>query len=192
MRASRRHLLALSVTLPAALSAVVLAGCAAVMGPPVVTLTQSDLDRLVQRHFPAERRLLEVFEVNMSTPRVRLLPERNRLAAMLEIQVRDRLLGGQWQGRLDVDAVLRWEPSDQTVRMTQVRVQDLAFASAAEPVRNAGTRLGALLAERVLEDMSLYRLPPDKAEELKRRGLAPAAVTVTSRGVEITFQPLPS
>jgi hypothetical protein len=167
-----------------------LGGCAGLFGPPVVTLTQSDLDRLVQRNFPVERRLLEVFEVSVNTPRLRLLPERNRLAAVFDLHARDRLFGGQWQGRLDVDAVLRWEPADQTLRLAQVRVQDLALNSTGAQAQGVATRLGAALAERVLEDMSVWHLPPEKADELKRRGLEPGAVTVTSRGVEITFQAL--
>jgi hypothetical protein len=167
-----------------------LGGCAGLSGPPVVTLSQPDLDRLVQRNFPVERRLLEVFEVSVNTPRVHLLPERNRLAAVLDLRARDRLLGGQWQGRLDVDAVLRWEPADQSLRLAQVRVQEMAWNGAGTDVPGVAARLGAVLVERVLEDMSVWRLPPEKADELKRKGLEPGAVTFTSRGVEITFQPL--
>jgi hypothetical protein len=43
------------------------------------------------------------------------------------------------------------------------------------------------LAEKLLEDLVIYRLPADKLEQLRRLGVAPGAVSVTSRGVEITL-----
>ena len=36
--------------------------------------------------------------------------------------------------------------------------------------------------------LSLYRLSPERAEQLQQKGCTPSAVTVTSRGVEITFE----
>ena len=50
-------------------------------------------------------------------------------------------------------------------------------------------RLGAVLAERVLEDFTVYRVPAERAAQLLRAGVAPGAVTVTPRGVEVTLAP---
>jgi len=184
MPANRRSLIAVG-----AATALSLSGCAGLFGPPVITLTQADIERLLQRQFPVERRLLEAFEVSVERPQVRLLADRNRLAAVIDVQVRDRLLGGSWAAQLAFDALLRWEPRDQTVRLAQVRVQDLVLGPSA-PVRSITERIGALVVERVLEDLMLYRLAPERAADLQRRGLQPGAVNVTPRGAEITFVPL--
>jgi hypothetical protein len=48
-------------------------------------------------------------------------------------------------------------------------------------------RLGAALAERALEDLAVYTLPAERAEALRAFGVAPGGVTVTERGVEVTF-----
>jgi hypothetical protein len=37
--------------------------------------------------------------------------------------------------------------------------------------------------------MALYRLKPEQAQRLASAGLAPGAVTVTPRGVELAFVP---
>jgi hypothetical protein len=182
-------LAAFTTPLLAACTTLLLAGCAGLAGPPTLTLTQADADRLLRGRFPIERRLLEVVDASMRAPALRLVPETNRLAAVVEVQAHDRLLGGSWQGLLSFDAALRWEPRDQSVRLTQVRVQDLALNPGQAATRSSVERLGAALAERVLEDISLYRLSDERAAELQRRGLMPGAVTVTSRGVEITFVP---
>lgn len=180
---SRRHAV-LAATLLA-----VLAGCDTFGPPRSMLLAESDLQRLVDRHFPLERRLLEVLEVSIAAPRLQLLAERNRIATELQISTRDRLFGGQWQGRVALDSMLRWEASDQTLRMAQVRVTQVSFDGGS--LAQARTeRLGAVLAERVFEGLVVYRLPPERAERLQRAGVQPGGVAITSRGVEVTFDPL--
>jgi hypothetical protein len=154
-----------------------------------VTLTQPELERLVERNFPVDRTLLDVFDVTVNAPKVQLVPERNRLAAVVDVRARDKLFASQWQGQLTFDAALRWEARDNTVRLAQVRVQDLAFNKPGVIARSTSERLGAALAERVLEDSAIYRLPADRLAQMQALGVVPGAVTVTARGVEITFAP---
>jgi hypothetical protein len=177
----------LVLTFPAAAA---LASCAGLGGPPTVTLSASDIERLVQRQFPIDRRMLDVFDVTLNAPRISLLPERNRVAAVVKVQARSILVRGSWQGQLTLDSALRWEPSDQTVRLNQVRVQDLAIEDATALSRSAAERMGAAMAERLLEDFALYTLPAERAAQMRALGMAPAAVTVTGKGVEISFASL--
>lgn len=163
-------------------------GCAASSGPPTLVLNEAEIQGHLLRLFPQERRLLDLVDVTVARPALRLLPDRNRLSAGLELRARERLLGGTWGGRLDFDAALRWEPRDQTVRLAQVRVQDLALDSAPGAFRSQGERLGAAVAELMLDDLVLYRLAGDRAQQMRLLGVVPTAVAVTPRGVEITFQ----
>ena len=180
---SRRRLLLINVCCFTTL----VAACAGLEGPRRITLGEADIGRLLDRQFPQDRRMLEVLDVTMSAPQVRLIAERNRLGAVLDIAVRERLFGGRWKGQLDFDAALRWEPRDRTLRFFQARVGDLRLVSAGPELRTPAERLGAALVERALEDMVLYTLPAERAEALLARGVVPAEVAVTARGVEITF-----
>ena len=58
------------------------------------------------------------------------------------------------------------------------------------PRASAGAppRLGQALAEKVLDDLVIYRLGAEPLARLREAGLVPGAVTVTARGVEITLQ----
>jgi hypothetical protein len=172
------------------LLALLLPACAGLGGPHTLTLGQADIDRWAERNFPLERRVLEVVELTLKAPRVSLLAERNRLAAVLDLQARDRLFGAGWQGQVSFDTALRWEATDQTVRLSQVRVQDLQLERTSAAARPAAERVAAVLAEQALEGLVLYRLPAERAAQMQRLGVAPSAVTVTARGVEITFAPL--
>ncbi len=172
----------------AALATGLTVGCAGFGGPTTVTLRADEIQALVQKSFPRERRVLDVVDVSISAPRTRLLPDSNRIGAVLDVQARERVLGGSWAGRLDFDAALRWDAAEQAVRLTQVRVQDLVLTAAGDAPRSSTERLGAAVAERMLEGSSLYRLSPERAAQMQQKGYAPSAVTVTSRGVEITFE----
>lgn len=190
--AARRRLVSGAVHVGGLVALAGAAGCAGVFGPPGrITFTADEIARLLDRRFPQERRVLEVLDATLGAPRVRLLPDRNRLAAVLDLAVRERLLGGRWAGTLSFDTALRWEPRDGTLRLAQARVADLRLAGgAADGAQTPAGRLGAALVERVLDDLVLYTLPAERAGTLRAAGVAPSAVAVTARGVEITLSPL--
>ena len=213
---NRRHLLQILAAPPVVVG---LAGCSGLLGPQVITLGEPELAALMGRAFPQTRRVLEVLEVELSTPQLRLLPDRNRLAVVLTLRTRERLLGSAGRGQISFDSALRYEPRDASLRLTQVRVQQIGFETGAagagkgadvgpagaiagsppgSPPGGTGApgvsgasggaqRLGIALAEAVLENLSLYRLSVERQASLRQVGLQPGAVTVTSRGVEITL-----
>lgn len=170
-----------------------LAGCAWLPPPDRVVLSEADLADALARSFPLQRQLLDVLDVRVSQPRLTLLPQTNRLAARVEVRALDRLFGQAFTGRIAFETGLRYEPADQSLRMTQVRVTDLHLDEAGVTAsRNPlAQRLGTVLAERVLEDFTVHRLRPDQADRLQAAGVRPGEVTVTARGVEIRLDPLP-
>ena len=181
-RLSRRS----ALTGLASLLGLSLAGCAS-LGPRNLTLSQADLQTLIERQFPRERRVLEVVDLSLARPVVRLLPERNRIATELELSAIERLSGRSLGGRLALDHGLRYEPSDATVRLAQVKVSELTLDVGGTALSAQAARLGGALAERVLDDFVIYRLNDERRDALRRAGLERADFVVTSRGVELRF-----
>lgn len=187
------------MTLGLAPWAAVLPGCAGLGGPSVVTLGEAELASLLSRAFPQQRRLFDAVDVTLSLPRLALQPERNRLQVDLTAQAVERFGGRSGQGRIVFDSALRYEPQDASLRLTQVRVQQLQFelgrrdgaapAAAAASAAPSGLsqRLAQALAEQWLQELAIYRLSPERLAQLKAWGLTPGAVTVTARGVEVTL-----
>ena len=216
---NRRHAL-ITLTAPASgllsgLLSSLLVGCAGLGGPTVITLSEAEIAALIQRSFPLTRRVLEVFDVQLQAPSLRLLPAQNRLAVDLTVSTQDRLFGRTARGQLLFDSALRYDAGDATVRLTQVRVQQVNLSAgsvataetvpplAAKPAPppplvpaplpgppttlGPSVRLGNALAERVLDDLVIYRVPADRLASLRQLGLQPGAVTITARGLEITL-----
>lgn len=184
MKIPCHRLFRLACSLPLAL----LASCAGLGGATTYTFSESEFAALVAKRFPQTQRVAEVADVTVAAPKVWLIPERNRLGSSFDVNAADRLFGKSVAGHLSMDCALRFEPSDDSVRLTQVRVQQFQLdGGSALPL--TGQRLGALLAEKVLEDLAVYKLKPEQAERLHNMGYKGGAVTVTSRGVEVTLAP---
>jgi len=169
----------------AACAAVTLAACAGFGGPRVITFSEADIAKALARQVPVERRLLEVFDVHLGVPSVKLLPETNRLASELDLSVGDRLSGRDWRAHLALDYALRYDDADSAIHLSEVRVRRLQ-ADTDVPSRQAD-RIAAFVAERLLEGATLYRFKPEDLRTAQGLGVKPGAVTVTSRGVEVTL-----
>ncbi len=180
---SRRAAL-LSLVLVAALALV--AGCASI-GSRNMTLSQADLQSRIERQFPRERRLFEVFDITVAKPLVRLVPERNRISTEMELVAIERLSGRALRGNLSLDHALRFEPSDATVRLTNVKVNEMRLEVGGTALQGQLARLSALVTERLLDDLVIYRVSDEKREALRALGMQGAEVAITPRGVEVRF-----
>lgn len=181
---SRRH--ALAILSASAVLLAALGGCAS-LGPRNLVLSRADLQALIERQFPKERRVLEVVDLQLSRPVVRLDPERNRMGTELEILATERLSGRSVRGSLALDHGLRYEPSDGTIRLAQVKVQDLKLDLGGRPFSAQAERLSGALAERALDDFVLHRVPEERRQALRQAGLERAEFVVTPRGIELRF-----
>jgi hypothetical protein len=181
----RRWLMAVGAA--AAIS--LLAGCAGVFGPHSVELSQAQLQQLIARQFPIERRYLELLDVSLAAPQLQLRPETNRLAAEFEVRVTDRLYRVPHRGSLVLNCGLRFEASDHTLRLADVRVDRLDVDGSPALLRQQLDRVAVLLAEQALNDRVVYALRPKDIDALEGRGLRPGDIRVRATGVLVTLAP---
>jgi hypothetical protein len=186
---SRRQLLANG----GALAAMLLTGCAALApGPRTVEISEAKLVELIGRQFPFSSRYLELFDVSLSAPQVRLMPAENRIGTAFSYSLGSLLLGARpFQGRLDLSYGLRFEPADNTVRLSQVRVESFEVPGVPAAYASRANRLGALLAESLLQDLVLHRLRPEDLQAASGWGYQPGALSVLPGGLRLQLDPVP-
>jgi len=186
---SRRHLLATS----GALAVLLLAGCAALApGPRTIEISEAKLAELINRQFPFNSRYLELFDVSLSAPRVRLMPDENRIGTAFSYSLGSLLLGARpFQGQLDLSYGLRFEPTDNTVRLSQVRVEGFEVPGVPPLYASRANRLGALLAESLLKDLVIHRLKPEDLQAARGWGYQPGALNVLPGGLRLQLDPVP-
>ena len=183
LRAAVRALLILIV-------AFALAGCATIGGSRVLTFSEADLARMFEQHGPFRRTLLDVLDVRVQRPTVRLVPQSNRLASSFDVTATERISRRTLNGRLAIEYGLRYDAEQKAIRMTQVRVESLQLGDVPADKRKGVENLGALIAEHMLDETVLYRFRPADLQNAEGRGLRPENVAVTRRGVEVTLAPL--
>ena len=169
---------------------VLFAGCAAVLGPRTVEVSQAQLEQLLSRRFPLTQLVLDIFDVAVSAPRLLMLPDSNRIATDFDITSTDRLLGARHRGTLALSFGLRFEPADNTLRVTQVRVERMQIDAAPAPLQRHFERIGTLVAERALDDQIIHTLRPKDVEAVKGRGYRPSELRVTPGGLVVTLLPI--
>lgn len=164
-----------------------LAGCAGLGGPRNVSLSLEQLQTQLERQFPRQQRLLEVVDLTIARPALRFLPERNRIATDLDLSATERLSGRSVRGSISLDYALRYEPSDGSVRLAQVRVQETRLELGSGPLSPSAARIGALLAERLLDDFAIYRVDAERLKLIQTLGITAADIVVTARSIDIKF-----
>lgn len=182
------------LALPAA--GLLLAGCAS--GPRTVELSEAQLLERLSRRFPMRTRVLGVFPVEVGNPRLRLLPDSNRIVTRLDY-VLDPVMGGTRRvgGQFQLSYALRYEASDQTVRLVDVRAEPIEAAAgeAAPGGLPAGAprldQIAALLAPSLLKDFVLHRFRPEDLQAAEGRGLRPGAFKVVPGALQLTLEPVP-
>jgi hypothetical protein len=168
---------------------VAFSGCAQVLGPQTLSWSEADVNRMLEQRFPMDRRVLEMLDVSVTRPELKLLPASNRMATDLHITALDRLFGNSYQGRIAMEAGLRYEPSDHTLRLVDVRLSAFSLDKAGGAPRVPLQRLGAVLVETMLDDAVIHRVSDDKLARLAQFGYQPEMVRITERGLELTVVP---
>ncbi len=182
----RRHLLRLATVLPAALA---LGACARLFGPRTVVITREELLSKLGKRFPTTRRLLNLLDVQAGLPELTLQPQDNRVLAAVPLQARDLLMGQAYTGKVAMSFGLRYEPQDLSVRLSQVRVEDIQLSGLPAAARHQLTRLGAWLAEDRLQDQVIHQFKPEDLRTADRMGYEVSGLRVTDTGLAIDLQP---
>ena len=122
---------------------------------------------------------------------MRLLPAENRLATRVDYALGDFWGGSRrFDGALSLSYGLRLEPSDLSVRLADVRVDAFDVPVLTGPMASQVQRLGALVAEHLLDDFSLHRFKPEDLQAAQQRGYRPGSVRVVDAGLQIELLPI--
>ncbi len=155
-----------------------------------ITVGEAELARLVEQRFPFELRVPDLADARAIQPRLRLLPQANRLALDVDLQLTERVIGASYRGRMAFDAGLRYDAADPAVRLSQARVRSFRFDSLPGEFAASVNRVGRELAEQMLEGQAVYRPRSEDLKTAELLGYRPGAITVLADGVRIALEPL--
>ncbi len=143
-------------------------------------------DALSQR-FPLRLDVVGLLEIELSAPRLLLVPPRNQLGATLVAQPGGAILGPSGAGELDVVFGLRYEASDRTLRGRDMEVLGLRWPGLpAEVGQTLRTALPSI-ARQAIGEVVLHTFTPRDLAVADTMGFEPGRFTVQDDGLLVEF-----
>ncbi|NML85333.1 DUF1439 domain-containing protein [Polaromonas sp.] len=156
-------------------------------GQPSYKVSAGQLQQAVEKRFPRTYPVGGLLDLKVEAPRLRLLPELNRLGTEMVVEAAGPALGRSYTGAFDLDFALRYEASDQSIRAYQLRINSLRFADLPPGSAELLNTYGPRLAEQSLREVVLHQLKPQDLALPDAMGLQPGSITVTAQGLVIGF-----
>ncbi|HZX29497.1 MAG TPA: DUF1439 domain-containing protein [Telluria sp.] len=178
----RQYLLAL-------LAGGLLAGCAGLLGPRQASIPVERMQASLDRRFPLNQRLLEVFDIVLTHPRITLLPDQGRVALDMEAALAPRFGGADWRGALSLSGRLELDQGRNAVLLRDGRIDQFYLDRLDPSTQKQMTRLANVLLDRVVRDLVVYQFRP---EDLRLAGVqfVPTRLVTTAGAVEVTLEPV--
>ncbi len=147
----------------AALAVLLLTSCAALAPPPPreFKLSQAQLQDLVGRHFVTAQTYLGLLDIKLTTPRVTLQPESNRVLTALDVTIAAPLIGKPWQGAASISGRLRFDPTARAILLDEPRTESFRVDRVPAAWADRVNTIGSWLSEQVLKGFAVYRLKPE-------------------------------
>ena len=164
-----------------------LSSCASLSGPRKVELPLHKLQAGLERRFPVNNRLMQVFDIRLSRPMLSIQPELDRISLALDASVSPPFARDAWSGSLAFSGRLYVDPGRAAVMMAEPRVDRLVLGANPEAERQL-TRVANTLIDTVVRDMPVYSFNMD---ELRYAGVqfVPTRIETTRTGLLVTLEP---
>lgn len=154
------------------------------------TLPLTQLQELISKRFPARRSLSGLVELTLLNPRLRLLPESNRLGTLIGLSAAEQIMGTRYDGVMDLDYGISFDAKDGRIRMTDVHVGKVDFPAVPAQYQPLFTRNAPRVAEQLLSGMVLHEIKPEQLAMVNGLGFRVGEVRVTREGLRVELLPV--
>jgi hypothetical protein len=165
-----------------------LASCASIVGPRRVELSQAKLQAGLERRFPLRNRLLELFDVQLTGPRIDVQPQSDRVALTLDVAVSPPFLRQTWSGTMTLSGHLYIDAARSGVFMADAHVDRFDIQGMdGDRARDLG-RAADVLMNQLVRDVAIYSF---RMEDLRYAGtqFVPTRLDTVPGALVVTLEP---
>lgn len=165
-----------------------LASCAGLLGPRDINLPLHRLQASLEQNFPLNNRVLDLFNVQLSRPLLRLVPNTDRVSLAMDTTVAPPFTDRSWVGSFGISGRLAIDPARGAVLLRDAKVENFSVDGASPDAQRQFSRIANVLLTNVFRDIPVYAFRP---EDLRLGGVRfmPTRVTTTSSGLVVTLEP---
>ncbi|RAS38019.1 DUF1439 domain-containing protein [Paraburkholderia bryophila] len=185
--ARRRFLLAALTGCSALGITVSLAACATPTFPFIpshYTFSQQQVQDAVQRKFPYQRTVSQVFDVALSNPVVGFLPDANRISVKLDARFASPFMPQPVDGVFTLSSELAYDAASKSVVLKSPNVDNVSVSGQAQAYTQQISAAAAVLATQLLANYPIYTFKP---EQLQFAGVnyEPGTITILTNGIRV-------
>jgi len=158
-------------------------------GARSISISQAQLQQAVAAKFPLARSWQGMVVIQLQKPSVQLLAASNSLRAAFDIWVTEKLMGNEYPGQMTLDFGLAFHDADASIRLHNVRVQQLQMQGVPAAYQGMFQTYAPRLAEQVLQGLLVYELPASQRMLLQGLGYTVERMQVQEQGLRIVLAP---
>jgi hypothetical protein len=175
--------------LAAATCGALLASCASLTGPRQVDIPLSRLQAGLDRRFPVDNHMLEMFSVRLSRPQLSILAEPDRVGLTLDAEIAPPFLRHPFNGSVAFSGRLYVDALRGAVFMTDARVDRFDLDGIDSNASRQFTKIANVVMDNVVRDVPVYSF---RMEDLRYAGVqfVPTRIATTGSGLVVTLEPV--
>ncbi|MFP5393385.1 MAG: DUF1439 domain-containing protein [Gammaproteobacteria bacterium] len=169
--------------------AATLASCAGLVGPREVEVPLAKLQAGLDKRFPLNNRLMELFDVQLTHPLVSLQPDSGRVGLSMDASVAPPFVRQSWRGAMALSGRLYIDAARGAVLMAEPRLDRFAIEGIDAARQQQFQKAANVLMREVATDLPIYHF---KMEDLRYAGVqfVPTRIAATSSGLRVTVEPV--
>jgi hypothetical protein len=152
--------------------------------PSQYTFSQQQVQEAVQRKFPYQHTVSQVFDVALSNPVVGMLPDANRVQVKLDARFASPFLQQPVDGVFTLSSELAYDAPSRSVILKSPTVDNVSVNGQAQMYTQQINAAAALLATQLLTNYPIYTFKP---EQLQFAGVhyEPGTITILTNGIRV-------
>lgn len=151
------------------------------------TIAQADIQAQVEKRFPLRFTYAQLFDVQVSRPRLRLDAGSARAAVTVDLLVRSPLLGQPLTGLLAISSKLRFDAPSRSVRLAEPDADRIEFKGLSAADGQQLQAIGQVVAQQALQDYPVHTFQPDELRYGNRR-FEPGPITVVDGAITVKLE----
>lgn len=169
--------------------ALCLSACASLVGPRDVSIPLSKLQSGVERRFPLQNKAMDLFDVQLSNPRLSLQSGTERVSLRLDALVAPPFIKQSWRASLALSGRLSIDAARGAVFLGDPHLDEVSIDGADGGRQQQFNGLVNVLLKQTMRELPVYHF---RMEDLRYGGVqfVPTAIRTTADAVIIHVEPL--
>ncbi|QCP50704.1 DUF1439 domain-containing protein [Trinickia violacea] len=152
--------------------------------PDHYTFSRDQVQEAVQRKFPFQRTVSQVFNVTLANPVVGLLPDTNRVSVRLDAHFASPFLQQPVDATFTLSSQLAYDGPSRSVVLKEPTVDNVSVDGQGHAYAQQISAAAGLLATQLLTNYPIYTFKP---EQLQFAGVnyEPGTITILTNGIRV-------